>query len=146
MSVFTRSAAARAARLTAVPAAAALAVVVAAGPALAAGTSVGIYTGGTVSHGRLAVDGVYQCASGSPYAALTVTVTQAGPHRHVVESSVVERVACTGATLRWSATLAPQRHEGRFGPGATRVTVKLSMPGDRRGQAGSSLVLNAVAS
>jgi hypothetical protein len=143
MSFFTKSTAAKAARWSAVPAAAALAVVVAAGPALAAGTSVGIYTNGSVDAGRISVSGAYQCATGAQYGELTVTVSQAGRHGRVVESSTVERLSCTGAVLPWSTTLSPRRHDGWFTAGSTRVDARVSTPGDRRGQADASLVLNA---
>lgn len=146
MSVFTRSAARaarRSARWAAVPAAAALAVVAAAGPALAAGTSIGIHTYGSVSGGRLTVSGLYQCAS-APYAELEVTASQSR-HGRVVESSTVQRVACNGTTLGFSSTLAPHERHAWFSAGGTRVTAKLWTPGDRRGEAGATLVLNASA-
>jgi hypothetical protein len=146
MSVLTKSVARRAARWSAVPAAAALAVVVAAGPALAAGTSVGIYTYGSVHAGRISVTGAYQCPAGSRYADLTVTATQAGPHGRAVTSSVVERLGCTGRVLPWGATLSPRRRGGWFTAGNTRVVAQVWPAGDRRGQAEASLVLNAAAS
>jgi hypothetical protein len=148
MSVFTKPAAAKAVRWSAVPAGAALAVVLAAGPALAAGTSVGIYTNGSVTAGQISLTGAYQCAADAPYAELTVTATQMQRHGHgrTVESSSVQRVDCTGATREWAATLSPRVHDGWFAAGDTRVVVRVATPGDRRGQADASLVLNATAS
>jgi hypothetical protein len=149
MSVFTRSAARiapKGARWAAVPAAAALAVVAAAGPALAAGTSLGIHTYGTVHAGHLSVSGLYQCASSAPYAELRVTAGQAGPHGRMIESSTVQRVACTGATLSFGATLAPRERHAWFTTGGTRVTATLWTPGDERGAAAASIVLDPSAS
>jgi hypothetical protein len=145
MSVFTKPAARAAARWSAVPATAALAVVVAAGPALAAGTSVGINTNASVSAGQIHVAGGYQCATGAPYANLTVTVSQAGPHHRTTESSTLEHVSCTGAVLPWSATLVAHERGTWFTPGNTRVKVTLWTPGDVRGQADGSLDVNAAA-
>src|ERR1700722_8667984 len=101
MSVFTKSAARTAARWSAVPATAALAVVAAAAPALAAGTSVGINTNASVDAGQIHVAGAYQCATGAPYADLVVTVSQSGPHARTTESSTLQHVSCTGAVLPW---------------------------------------------
>lgn len=144
---FTKSSAKKAARWSAAPVAAALAVVLAAGPALAAGTSVGIATNGSASGGALTVGGNYQCATASgSYATLAVTVRQAGAHGRVVESSTLEHVSCTGAVLTWSATLRPSGHHAWFSGGNTRVEAKLWTPGDVRGQSDASLVLNASAS
>jgi hypothetical protein len=145
MSVFTKPAVRAAARWSAVPATAALAVVVAAGPALAAGTSVGIDTNASVGAGQIHVAGAYQCATGAPYADLTVTVSQSGPHHRTVESSTLRHVSCTGAVLPWTATLVAHERGAWFAPGDTRVKVTLATPGDFRGQADSSLVLNATA-
>jgi len=146
MSAFMKSATRKTVRWSAVPAAAALAVVVAAGPALAAGTSVGISTGGAAAGGRLTVSGAYQCATtAGPYAELEVTVSQVGRHGRAVESSTVERLGCTGSVESWSATLSPRRH-GWFSAGSTRVDAKLWTPGAWHGQADASLVLNASAS
>lgn len=149
MSVFTRSAARTArkgARWAAVPAAAALAVLAAAGPALAAGTSLGIHTYGTVHAGHLSVSGLYQCASSAPYAELRVTADQAGPHGRVIASSTVQRVACTGATLSFGTTLAPREPHARFSTAGTRVTATIWTPGDRRGAAVAGIMLAPTAS
>lgn len=146
MSFFVTRPAARRARWAAVPAVAALAVLAAAGPALAAGTSIGIHTYGSVSGGRLTVSGLYQCAPSAPYAELEVTASQARRHGHAVESTTYQRVACTGATLAFGSTLAPSGRHAWFSAGDTRVAVKLWTPGDRRGQAGATLVLDATAS
>ena len=145
MSVFTKPVARAAARWSAVPAAAALAVVAAAAPALAAGTSVGINTGASVNAGQIRVAGAYQCATGAPYANLTITVSQSGRHHRAGESSTLQHVSCTGAVLPWAATLLAQEHGTWFTPGNTRITVTLWTPGDARGQADASLVLNATA-
>lgn len=147
MSVFTKPAARAAARWSAVPATAALAVVVAAGPALAAGTSVGINTNASVNAaGQIHVAGAFQCATGAPYANLTVSVSQAGRHHRTTESSTLEHVSCTGGVLPWSATLVAHERGTWFTPGDTRVKVTLWTPGDVRGQADGSLVVNAAAS
>ena len=144
---FTKSFAKKAARWSAAPAAAALAVVVAAGPALAAGTSVGIATNGSASGGALTVGGQYQCATASgSYATLAVTVRQAGRYGRAIESSTIEHVSCTGAVQDWSATLSPREHHAWFSGGNTRVSAKLWTPGDVRGQSDATLVLNASAS
>jgi hypothetical protein len=143
MSVFTKPAARAAARWSAVPAAAALAVVAAAAPALAAGTSVGINTSASVNVGQIRVAGAYQCATGAPYADLTVTVSQYGPHHRTTESSTLQHVTCTGAVLPWAASLVADEHGTWFTPGDTRVEVTLWTPGDVHGQADASLVVNA---
>jgi hypothetical protein len=143
LSVFTKPAARAAARWSTVPAAAALAVVAAAAPALAAGTSVGINTGASVNAGQIRVAGAYQCATGAPYADLTVTVSQSGPHHRTTESSTLQHVSCTGAVLPWTATLLAHERGTWFTPGDTRIKVTLWTPGDVRGQADASLVLNA---
>jgi hypothetical protein len=145
MSVFAKPAARKAARWSAVPAAAALAVIAAAGPALAAGTSVGIGTGASVAAGQIRVAGAYQCATGAPYADLVVTVSQSGAYHRAAESSTLQHVSCTGAVLQWSATLAADERGTWFTPGDARVKVTLWTPGDARGQADSSIVLNATA-
>lgn len=140
MSVFTK-AAAKTARWSVVPAIAAGALALAAGPALADGTSVGITTySGTVYAGQLTVGGAYQCATTSPYDILAVTVVQPGPNGPVTSTGFQE-VACTGSTLTWQATLNPSRPGEWFANEDTRVEVTLWTPGDWDGQSSASVVL-----
>lgn len=145
--IFTRAAAVKTARWSAVPAIAALALAVTAGPALAAGTSVGVSTtSGTVSAGELTVSGAYQCdPATSSYAELEVTASQAARHGRVADSATLRRVACTGSAERWQVTLSPRQAHEWFSVGDARVTARVWTPGDQNGQGVSSIVLWASA-
>jgi hypothetical protein len=147
MSAITRTAG-KAARWSAVPALAALALAASAGIALAAGTSVGISTtGAAVAAGELTVSGAYQCDSATAsYAELAVTVSQARPHGRSVDSTTVQRLTCTGSGLSWRVTLSPRQAGAWFSPASARVDAKLWTPGSRGEQADASLVLQASAS
>lgn len=135
------TAAGRIARRAAVPAIAAASLALAAGPALAAGTSVGISTTGAgVSVGYLTVGGAYQCQGSAPYAELAVSVSQDAP-RGRIDATTFERVACTGSTLAWQSRLEPRQAGAWFSAHGTRVTVTLWTPGGWDERASSSIVL-----
>ena len=141
MSVFTKAAAARTARWATVPAVAAAAVAIAAGPALAEGTAVGISTySGSVYSGELTVGGGYQCTPDSPYDNLKVTVTQDTP-RGLASSTSYQRVWCNGESRDWQAWLRADQDGNWFTYGEARVSVTLWAPDDPDGRATSSLVL-----
>lgn len=141
MSVFTKAAAVKTARWSTVPAIAAAAVAIAAGPALAEGTAVGINTySGSVYAGELTVGGAYQCTPDSPYDNVKVTVTQDTP-RGVASSTSVQRVWCTGGTRNWQAWLRADQGGEWFTSGNARVDVTLWAPDDPDGRATSSLIL-----
>ena len=141
MSVSLKAAAARTARWATVPAIAATALGLAAGPALAEGTSIGITTySGAVSAGQLNVSGGYQCSTDNPYDHLAVTAVQQGPSGPVTATEYLT-MPCTGTTLTWQATLQTRQSGGWFGDGPARVTVALWAPGDWNARATSSMVL-----
>jgi hypothetical protein len=140
MSVFTKSAAAKAARWSAVPAIAAAAIALTAGSALAEGTAIGITTySGSVWAGQLHVSGAYQCSTASAYDYLEVTAVQEGPNGPV-RSTEYEQMPCTGTTLTWQATLGGTQ-DAWFGDGNTRVDVTLWTPGEWGGRADASMVI-----
>lgn len=141
MSVFTKAASSKAARLAVVPAITVAALGAAAAPALAEGTSVGITTySGTVASGQLTVSGAYQCTTGTPYDNVAVTAVQEGADGPV-SSTVIEQVPCTGAVSTWQATLSPDQDDAWFSDGDTRIRVTLWAPGDWDGRAAASMVL-----
>jgi hypothetical protein len=141
MSVFTKAAAVRTARWSTVPAIAAAAVALAAGPALAEGTAVGISTySGSVYAGELTVGGGYQCTPDTPYDNLKVTVYQETP-RGLASDTSYQRVPCTGGTETWQAWLRADQWGNWFTYGNARVDVTLWAPDDPDGRATSSLVL-----
>lgn len=141
MSVFTKAAAARTARLATVPTMAVAALAIAAAPALAEGTSVGITTySGTVTDGQVTVSGAYQCTTDTPYDNVAVTAIQEGADGPV-SSTVVEQVPCTGSTQTWQAALSPDQDDAWFESGETRIRVTLWAPGDWDGRAAASMVL-----
>lgn len=142
MSVFTKAAAVKTARWTAVPAIAAAAVAIAAGPALAEGTAVGIntYSGAVYAGGELTTGGSYQCTPDSPYDNLKVTVTQ-DTARGVASSTSVQRVWCNGTTRNWQAWLRADQGGVWFTPGNARVDLTLWAPDDPDGRATSSMIL-----
>ena len=142
MSVFTKAAAVKTARWAAVPVLAVAALAVAAGPALAEGTSIGITTySGTVSDGQLHVSGGYQCTTDAPYDYLAVTAVQAGPDGGPVSATEYLAMPCTGTTLTWQATLSPSQSDEWFADGDTRIRVTLWTPGDWDGRASASMTL-----
>ena len=140
MSVFTKSTAVKLARWSAVPAIAAGALALAAGPALAEGTAIGITTySGNVSGGQLYASGAYQCSTSSPSDYLEVTAVQAGPNGPV-SSTEYEVMPCTGGTLTWQASLGGSQGQW-FADGNARVDVTLWTPGDWNGRASASMVI-----
>lgn len=141
MSVSLKGAAVKTARWATVPAIAATALGLAAGPALAEGTSIGITTySGYTSSGQLNVSGAYQCSSDNPYDHLAVTAVQQGPNGPVTATEYLT-MPCTDTTLTWQATIDASGFGGWFGDGPARVTATLWAPGDWDGRATSSMVL-----
>jgi hypothetical protein len=141
----TKSAVLKGARWSTVPAVATAAIALAAGPALAAGTSVGIATSGSASAGLLELSGAYQCPTSSPYDSLSVTVSQDGRYG-TVRGTTVQQVACVGSTLTWRSVVSPSGGDGWFAAGPARVSVTLWAPGAWDDRAESSIVLFATAS
>ena len=140
MSVFTKSTAAKVARWSAVPAIAAGALALAAGPALAEGTAIGITTySGSVYGGQLDASGAYQCSTSSPYDHLKVTAVQEGPNGPVTATEY-EVMPCTNGTLTWQASLGGSPDQW-FADGNTRIDVTLWAPGDWNGRAAASMVI-----
>ena len=141
MSMLAKTRMARAARWSAVPLIAAGAVALAAGPALAEGTAVGITTySGYVSAGQLNVSGAYQCTPDTPYDNLEVTAVQQSPDGPVSSTAYLQ-MPCTGTTLTWQATLTPDQEDAWFTDTDTRVHVTLWAPDDWDSRATTSMNL-----
>lgn len=111
--LFTKATAVKTARWSSMPAIAGAALALAAGPALAEGTSIGTTTySGYVSAGQLNVSGsgAYQCTTDTPYDYLEVSAAQQGPRR----PGQLHRPgadACTGSTLTWQVTLTADQDD-----------------------------------
>lgn len=140
--IFTKTAAVKTARWATVPAIAAGAVAMAAGPALAADAHARVSTtAAVVSHGQVTVSGHYQCSWRTRSEELQVTVSSADRHGRT-EATREVRVNCNGSLQTWRLTLAAG-HREQFAPGAVRVEATLWNPQNRGDRAYSSRTLNA---
>ncbi|WP_034263203.1 DUF6299 family protein [Actinospica robiniae] len=140
---FTKAGAVKTARWATVPAIAAGAVALAAGPALAAGSHARVSTtSAVVSHGQVTVNGRYQCAWRSRSEELQVSVSSAD-RRGRAEATREVRVNCNGSLQTWRLTFASNHRGQQFSPGAVRVDATLWSPQNRYDRASSSRTLIA---